>query len=221
MRQWGGYPDPPEGVPDRVTPPGGTWPGNPPGGYPDPPWGVPGTPLGGTWLGTPRGGTQIPPGVPDWVPPRGVPGPPGGGYLDPPGGTWLGTPPGGVPDRVPPPGGVPDRVPPPGGYPGRTTEGVLTTRRAVCLLRSRRRTFLFSFYSHTCMHSNFMAMPDSTDRINSTDFKMEKTSISLKFWCRCTTNTTTLWLSILIFQFIELFWNPNPTTKEQKIRTEI
>ena len=30
-----------------------------------------------------------------------------------------------------------------GGYPGRTTEGVLTTQRAVCLLRSRRRTFLF------------------------------------------------------------------------------
>ena len=80
---------------------------------------------GGTWPGTPPGG------VPDWVPPRG--------------GTWLGTPPGtrtpprGYPD---PPGGVPDRVPPPGGYPGRTTEGVLTTRRAVCLLRSRRRTFL-------------------------------------------------------------------------------
>ena len=31
---------------------------------------------------------------------------------------------------------------PAGGYPGRATEGVLTTRRAVCLLRSRRRTFL-------------------------------------------------------------------------------
>ena len=31
-----------------------------------------------------------------------------------------------------------------GGYPVRTTEGVFTTRRAVCLLRSRRRTFLFS-----------------------------------------------------------------------------
>ena len=31
-----------------------------------------------------------------------------------------------------------------GGYPVRTTEGVLTTQRAVCLLRSRRRTFLFS-----------------------------------------------------------------------------
>ena len=42
------------------------------------------------------------------------------------GGTWPGT-------------------PPRGGYPGRTTEGVLTTRRAVCLLRSRRRTFLFFF----------------------------------------------------------------------------
>ena len=30
-----------------------------------------------------------------------------------------------------------------GGYPGRPTEGVLNTRQAVCLLRSRRRTFLF------------------------------------------------------------------------------
>ena len=29
-----------------------------------------------------------------------------------------------------------------GGYPVRTTEGVLTTQRAVCLLRSRRRTSL-------------------------------------------------------------------------------
>ena len=31
-----------------------------------------------------------------------------------------------------------------GGYPVRTTEGVLTTRWAVCLLRSSRRTFLFT-----------------------------------------------------------------------------
>ena len=66
----------------------------------------------------------------------------------PPGGTRSGTPLGGVPR---PPGGLP-RTPtprgtrvryPPGGYPGSTTEVVLTTRRAVCLLRSRRRTFLF------------------------------------------------------------------------------
>ena len=81
--------------------------------------GVPGLPPGGWYL------TGYPPwgGVPR-PPPRGVPGPPLGG-------TWPGTPPGGVPG------------PPRGGYPGRTTEGVLTTRRAVCLLRSRRRTFLF------------------------------------------------------------------------------
>ena len=42
-------------------------------------------------------------------------------------------------------GGVPRLGTPPGrtgGYPVRTTKGVLTTRRAVCLLRSRRRTFL-------------------------------------------------------------------------------
>ena len=44
-------------------------------------------------------------------------------------------------------GGTPPQLPPirpgQGGYPGRTTEGVLNTRRSVCLLRSRRRTFLF------------------------------------------------------------------------------
>ena len=46
-------------------------------------------------------------------------------------------------------GGDPGRVPPGPGqdgggeYPVRTPEGVLTTRRAVCLLRSRRRIFLF------------------------------------------------------------------------------
>ena len=56
-----------------------------------------------------------------------------------------GTLPGGAQVGFPPPqpgqdGGVPCRG---GGYPVRTTEGVLTTRRAVCLLRSRRRTFLF------------------------------------------------------------------------------
>ena len=104
----------------------------------------------------PRGGTQSG-GVPDWVPPLG--GYPVGGVTQlgtPPGGypvrggTWPGTPQG-VPDWVPP-RGVPDWVPPRGyltGYPpGGGTQvgqqkGVLTTRRAVCLLRSRRRTFLF------------------------------------------------------------------------------
>ena len=85
---------------------------------------------GGVRSGTPpRGGSGYPPGgyrSPGTPPGGGYPGPgtpPGGGYPGP------GTPPGG--------GGVPDL--------GRTTEGVLTTRRAVCLLRSRRRTFLYSF----------------------------------------------------------------------------
>ena len=81
--------------------------------------------------------------------------PPRGGYPDhPPGGTQVrvppqggypgpGTPPGGG-TRTPPRGGYPGSgTPPTGGYPGRTAEGVLTTRRAVCLLRSCRRTFLF------------------------------------------------------------------------------
>ena len=62
--------------------------------------------------------------------------------------TWGGTLPGpawGVPCQGYPPGQVRmgGGVPCQGGYPVRTTEGVLTTRRAVCLLRSHRRTFLF------------------------------------------------------------------------------
>ena len=106
------------------------------GGYPGqvpppPPGGVPGS-------GTPPGGYPGP-GTP-----LGVPGPP-----TPPGGVPRSRyPPGGTPIWVPPQGGVPrSRYPPPrGGYPGRTTEGVLTTRRAVCLLRSRRRTFLLYLF---------------------------------------------------------------------------
>ena len=108
--------------------------------------GGPGPPRGGYLTGYPPGGSGYPPGGVQVPPPRGGTwlGTPPGGYLTryplPPGG--LGTPPGGGPGT--PPGGVPDRVPPRGGSPGRTTEGVLTTRRAVCLLRSRRRTFLFN-----------------------------------------------------------------------------
>ena len=45
---------------------------------------------------------------------------------------------------LPPRPGQDGGYPAGGGYPGRTTEGVLNTRRAVCLLRSRRRTFLFN-----------------------------------------------------------------------------
>ena len=63
------------------------------------------------------------------------------------GGTWPGParggyPAWGYPARGHPVGGVLCQGYPAGGYPVRTTEGVLTTRRAVCLLRSRRRTFL-------------------------------------------------------------------------------
>ena len=51
---------------------------------------------------------------------------------------------GGTPPRIPPhhtwPGGTPCRG---GGTPLRETDGVLDTPRSVCLLRSRRRTFLF------------------------------------------------------------------------------
>ena len=65
------------------------------------------------WGGTLAGGVPCLGGYPGW---RGYPG-------------WGGTLARGVPWL--------------GGYPVRTTWGVLAIRRAVCLLRSRRRTFLF------------------------------------------------------------------------------
>ena len=85
-------------------------------------------------------------------PPRGVP---NSGYPPPPRG-GLGTPPGGVPKSgYPPGGGTKVRVPPPPGGggvpdPGRTTEGV-TTRRAVCLLRSRRNFLVCQEILHDCI----------------------------------------------------------------------
>ena len=138
------------------------WPG-PARGYPSqvqlggtPCWGVRGYPLPG--------------GTPPWVPPiRPGWGYPVGGYPNrgyPTSGTPHQTWPGGVPqwgypDRGSPPqvppsdlaGGTPPWVPPHqtwlGGYPdgGKgnppwITDGVLDMPRSVCLLRSRRRTFL-------------------------------------------------------------------------------
>ena len=120
---------PPGGVPGSGTPPGGTRSGIPPwgrGGGRYLPWGV--------RYPSPGGGTRV------RYPPGGVPG------GTPPGGFLGQVPPRGVPGSGTPPGGVPGSGTPRGGYPGRTTEGVLTTRRAVCLLRSRRRTFLFENY---------------------------------------------------------------------------
>ena len=115
--------------------PGGTQSGTPPGGVPGPP------PPGGVPSQVPPwGGTQNPPGgegVPSQVPPPGVPRPPRGG-TQPPGGYLV---------RYPPRGGYPVRYPPPA-----RREGVLTTRRAVCLLRSRRRTFLLTiFFALPCV----------------------------------------------------------------------
>ena len=118
--------------------------------------------------GVPGSGTPPPGGYPGQVPP------PPGGTRTPPGQV----PPGGVPGSGTPRGGT--RTPPPGGYPGRTTEGVLTTRRAVCLLRSRRRTFLFilcwvtncyyvkmsSNLFHTFVNEHHFCI--STDHIRST-----------------------------------------------------
>ena len=99
-----------------------------------------------TWEGTL-------PGPARGYPARGYPGrvPPSGPGQDGEGGTQVGY---HLVGLVPlarsggyPLAGYPPQVPPRpgqdgGGYLVRTTEGVLTTRRAVCLLRSRRRTFL-------------------------------------------------------------------------------
>ena len=100
------------------------------------PWGYPaGVPCQegypARWGGTlPVGGTlpsRYPArGYPKWIPPWQDWGYPARGYP-----TWV------PPQQGTPPGQV--RT---GGYPVSTTEGVLTTRRAVCLLRSRSRTSL-------------------------------------------------------------------------------
>ena len=104
---------------------------------------------GGTLAWT--GGVAL--GSPVWTwddpPPSG----PGMGY--PPIWTWDDPPPIWTWDGVPPPSGPEMGFTPHldldlgWGYPPspvRTTEGVLATRRAVCLLRSRRRTFLYILF---------------------------------------------------------------------------
>ena len=89
-------------------------------------WGDPGRVP--PWQGTPQPGQDG--GYPDRLPPRQVPpkGQDRGGNL--PGGTHLGY----LPSRVPPCARSGQ------GYPVRTTEGVVTTQRVVCLLHSCRRT---------------------------------------------------------------------------------
>ena len=101
------------------------------GGYP-----AGGYPAGGTLLGGTLPGGTLP------GPARGGTLPGAGGYpvgYPAVGGTLLGVPCWGAQVWYP--------LTPParsgwGGYPVRTTEGVVTTQRAVCFLRSRRRTFL-------------------------------------------------------------------------------
>ena len=169
--QPGGYPC--QGVPHLRYPPSDLAGGYPlPGGTPTrvPPSdlarGVPH--LGYSPSDLTRGGTPCQ-GVPHlrsphqtW--PRGAP--PAGGYptSGTPCQTWLGGtscrgyPTSGTPIRpgqgVPPAGGYPTSGTPPvrpggGGTPLRQTDGVLDTPRSVCLLRSRRRTFLFFVtYAH-------------------------------------------------------------------------
>ena len=108
---------------------------------------LPGPAGGGTLPGPARGSTLL-----GGYPTRGYP---AGGYPGrvPPVLTWPGGE-GGYPGRVPPWQGPPRQgtTPPDlaggGGYPVWKTEGVVTTRRAVCLLRSRRRTFLLHKTHH-------------------------------------------------------------------------
>ena len=126
--------------------------GQTPGGYPArSSWGVPcrGVPCQGVPCGGyPAGGGTLPGGTLLGGTPRGYPA--GGVHCQ--GGTLPGYPSSQVrtggtlpvsPGRAPPSRVLPQPGQDGGGYPGRTTEGVLNTRRAVCLLRSRRRTFLF------------------------------------------------------------------------------
>ena len=143
--QPGGVPRP--GVPHLGYPHHWTWWG---GGVPDQ-----GCPTLGTPTIGPGGGGYTPTGgCPSWVPLSDLAG--GRGYPD-----WgvphleypLSDLAGGCPNRgypgtlpqVPPlldlARGYPDRG---GGTPPQITDGVLDTPRSVCLLRSRRRTFLFS-----------------------------------------------------------------------------
>ena len=137
----GGYPD--GGYPRWGTP-HWTWMGVPQGGVPE--VGYPPSDLdrGGTLMGVPKG---VPPIRPGWgYPNRGVP---EVGY--PPVGPGWGYQMGGYPRWGTPPyqtwtGGYPDGG---GGTPLRLTDGVLDKRRSVCLLRSRRRTFLLSIWLHT------------------------------------------------------------------------
>ena len=114
------------------------------------------------WGGVPREG--YPPsqvrvgGYPCRVPPLARSGwgvPCRGGY--PAGGTQVGYPP-------------PARSGWGGGYPVRTTEGVLASQRTVCLLRSRRRTFLFDilFLSQSLfLPSQWPELHDSVSNISS------------------------------------------------------
>ena len=98
---------------------------------------------GGTLPGGYPAGGYPAGGYPGMVPPSQVRmGVPCGGTL--PGGTLQG----GTQVWYPP-----SQVRTQGGYPVRTTKGVLTTRQAVCLLHSCRRTFLFLQY-FTIFHNS-------------------------------------------------------------------
>ena len=68
-----------------------------------------------------------------------------------------------------------------GGNPVRTTQGVLTTQRAVCLLRSRRRTFLFRMESEKIQKNKFYWKCKS-DLVRTFSQAVWPIDIFLTFW---------------------------------------
>ena len=166
--------------------------------------GVWSVPQGGRGVWVPPGGVRVPPGG-VWVPPRGSGYPPGGVQVPPRG---SGYPPGG--SGYPPGGpGIPQGgsgYPPRGsGYPpwegGQVNvkinnykliqfspyyslplQGLQVHLRAVCLLRSRRKTFLFQFILQKVI-SNI-----------STNRKSFLRWLNIQRWNRFNKNTRTYWL---------------------------
>ena len=212
--------------------------------------------LGGTLPGPAGGGCTLPGpaggrGVPCQVQPRGYPAR----------SSWGGTlpgPAGGVPGRVPPcqgtplarsgQGGYPARSsqeggyqvgypPPPArsgqvGYPARTTWGVLATWRAVCLLRSRRRTFLFNF----CLRLSLSLILCLSCWIQSdANFTVSNATISKMLTSDCIQNAIcvhfgysrmlTFWTQLhfgysqMLTFWIQLRWNPTTQTEAQTQRS--
>ena len=224
----GGTPSPVQpggGVPHPRSSRGGGTPSQvQPGGYPIPGPARGGTPsqvqLGGvphprsSWRGTPsrwEGGSPS-----RWGACPGTP--PAGGH---PPGVPL---PAGVPPHrgYPPSWGTPHRgYPPTGGTP--LPPPVLVTPRSVCLLRSRRRTFLFELFTVSCVDANVskwklfrvefywcLNQSETVNRKKAPDFRQIEVS-TLKWLENLKSHdySRLLWLSKSIM--IDSDWNNWPT----------